>query len=33
MIAVTAIAHGLTLATRNVRDFAGCGVNVVNPFD
>jgi hypothetical protein len=21
------------LATRNVRDFLGCGVQVVNPFD
>jgi len=24
--------HGLTLATRNVSDFAHCGVEVINPF-
>jgi hypothetical protein len=33
LIAATAIAHQLVLATRNVRDFLGCGVQVVNPFD
>ena len=33
LIAATALAHGLTLATRNVKDFAGLGVTVVNPFD
>lgn len=32
-IASTAIAHELVLATRNERDFMGCGVQVVNPFD
>lgn len=32
LIAATAIEHQLTIATRNVRDFAGCGVAVVNPF-
>lgn len=32
LIAVTAAAHGLTLATRNVRDFTGCGVALHNPF-
>lgn len=32
LIAATAIEHQLTIATRNVRDFAGCGVPVVNPF-
>ena len=32
-IASTAIAHELVLATRNMRDFMGCGVRVVNPFD
>lgn len=32
-IASTAIAHELVLATRNERDFMGCGVRVVNPFD
>jgi hypothetical protein len=25
--------HQLVLATRNVRDFLGCGVQVINPFD
>ena len=29
----TAIEYQLVLATRNVRDFMGCGVQVVNPFD
>ncbi len=33
LIAATAIEHQLVLATRNVRDFMGCGVQVVNPFD
>ena len=33
LIAATAIEHQLVLATRNVRDFLGCGVQVVNPFD
>ena len=32
LIAATAIEHQLVLATRNVRDFLGCGVHVVNPF-
>jgi predicted nucleic acid-binding protein len=32
LIAATAVEHGLVLATRNVRDFEGCGVEVVNPF-
>jgi predicted nucleic acid-binding protein len=32
LIAATASAHGLTLVTRNERDFEGCGVSVVNPF-
>lgn len=32
MIAATALAHGLTIATRNARDFAKAGVPVVNPF-
>ena len=31
--AATAIEHQLVLATRNVRDFMGCGVQLVNPFD
>lgn len=33
LIAATAQVHALTLVTRNVRDFDGCGVAVLNPFD
>lgn len=33
MIAATAIEHGLTVVTRNVRDFAGLGIEVFNPWD
>lgn len=32
LIAATALAHGLTLVTRNTRDFEGCGVALLNPF-
>lgn len=32
LIAATAALHGLTLATRNERDFKDCGVTVINPF-
>lgn len=32
MIAATALEHGLTVATRNVRDFEQTGVKVVDPF-
>lgn len=32
MIAATAQLHGLTIVTRNVRDFDGCGVGLLNPF-
>jgi toxin FitB len=32
LIAATALAHGLTLVTRNRRDFERCGVAVVDPF-
>lgn len=32
-IAATAIAHNLTLVTRNVRDYAFGGLSVVNPWD
>lgn len=32
LIAATAIAHGMTLATRNVVDFAGTGVALLNPW-
>ena len=31
-IAATAQVHALTLVTRNVRDFDGCGIAVLNPF-
>ena len=33
LIAGTAKSHGLTVATRNVRDFEGLGVDLVNPWD
>lgn len=33
MLAATALEHGLTLVTRNVRDFAELGVVIVNPWD
>ena len=33
LIAATCVEHHLVLATRNVRDFMGCGVQVVNPFE
>lgn len=33
LIAATAIEHGLMIATRNVRDFDGIGLRLVNPFD
>ena len=32
LIATTALVHGLTVATRNTRDFANAGVKVANPF-
>lgn len=32
LIAATAIAHGLTLVTRNTRDIADTGVNAINPW-
>lgn len=32
LIAATALAHGLTVATRNVDDFAAAGTPLVNPF-
>ena len=33
LIAATALAHNLAVATRNTRDFANAGVRVVNPFE
>ena len=32
-IAATARSHSLVLATRNVRDFDGCDLDLLNPFD
>jgi len=32
LIAATALHHGLTLATRNTKDFAGLGLKLVDPF-
>lgn len=32
LIAATALVHGLTVVTRNVRDFEGTGVIVVDPW-
>jgi predicted nucleic acid-binding protein len=32
LIAATALTHGLTLATRNTRDFEGCGCRLFDPF-
>lgn len=33
MIAATALEHGFTVVTRNVADFAGTGVRLLNPWD
>ena len=33
LIAATAQIHALTLVTRNVRDFDGCGIAVLNSFN
>ncbi len=33
MIAATARIHKLTVVTRNTRDFANFGVDLLNPFD
>jgi predicted nucleic acid-binding protein len=33
LIAATALTHNLTVATRNVRDFADTGVSWINPFE
>lgn len=31
-IASIACFHGASLATRNVKDFQNCGINIINPF-
>ena len=33
MIAAIAVTHGMKLATRDVRDFAGIGLELINPFE
>jgi predicted nucleic acid-binding protein len=33
MIAATVVEHDLTVVTRNVRDFAGLGVQIFNPWE
>jgi predicted nucleic acid-binding protein len=33
LIAATALVHGATVVTRNVRHFEGTGVQIVNPWD
>lgn len=33
LLAATALCHGLHLATRNVRDFDGTGVLLINPWE
>ena len=32
LIAATAVIHDFTLVTRNIKDFDGCGIRVLNPF-
>ncbi len=33
LIAATALEHDLTIVTRNVKDFASLGVDILNPWD
>ncbi len=33
LIAATALTHNLTVATRNIKDFEGCSVALLNPFE
>ena len=33
MIAATALELGMTVVTRNVADFVGTGMQMINPFD
>ncbi|WP_242054517.1 type II toxin-antitoxin system VapC family toxin [Nostoc sp. FACHB-190] len=32
LIAATAKIHSITLVTRNIKDFEGCGISTLNPF-
>ena len=32
LIAATAVAHGLVLATRNIKDFEDVGINLIDPW-
>lgn len=32
-IAAIALSHGAAVATRNVHDFQGCGVELINPWE
>ncbi|MBE9202092.1 type II toxin-antitoxin system VapC family toxin [Nodularia sp. LEGE 06071] len=32
LIAATAKIHSMTLVTRNIKDFDGCGISTLNPF-
>jgi predicted nucleic acid-binding protein len=32
LIAATALVHGFTLVTRNIKDFEGTGVSLINPW-
>jgi predicted nucleic acid-binding protein len=32
LLAATALQHDLTLVTRNVKDFKGLGLNIINPW-
>lgn len=33
LIAATALVHGMSVVTRNVADFAGTGVQIINPWE
>jgi len=33
MIAAATASRGATLATRNLRDFADCGIRLINPWE
>ena len=33
LIGASALVHGLTLVTRNVADFEGCGIALLDPFE